>query len=272
MKEFTELENQQETTMKKLMIAAAAAAMVSGVYAGNCEPESPATPTGSAAVYSVKMTVKTTKGTAVAGTTVTKGSQCTPDEKGSTCFVYREKDSTVFQGYIYDCSDTCDLLETGSQVFWDSKRKTQLANGAITTTLLNVMGKKQTVGEWAWTFAGKANYGDDASGNAREQEYTLTGAGYGVYNTKNERFTSFSGNFAGYATPSYDLKSNSTKISCACDPSQVWKCTALDTPADNNTVAFGTWTAKYDASASKKLYNKGVLTVPSYVAYEPAGD
>ena len=267
MEEFTELENQQETTMKKLMIAAAAAAMVSGVYAGNCEPEKEADPVGAATVYSVKMTVKTTKDVAGATTTVDKGSQCEPGSSSTSCSVIREKDSTVFQGYIYECVDDCGVISTGSQVFWDSKRKVQLDDGAITTTFINVMGKKQTLGEWAWTFTGKAAYDE-----SRKQEYTLTGAGYGAFSTKNARFTSFSGNFAGYATPSYDLKTNKSKVTCACDPSQIWKCDALSALVASDTVAFGTWTAKYDASASKKLYNKGVLTVPSYVAYEPAGD
>ena len=249
--------------MKKLMIAAAAAAMVSGVYAGNCTPDEPVAPTGAATVYSVKMTVKTTKGTAVAGKDVDKGSQCTPGSTTATCVVYREKDSTVFQGYIYDCNTACDVIKTGSQVFWDSKRKVQLDDGKITTTLLNVMGKKQTVAEWAWTFAGAAQYDE-----TRKQEYTLTGAGYGVYNTKNDRYTSFSGNFAGTATPSYDLKTNVSKVSCACDPSIVWDCNDLDATVSNDTVAFGTWTAKYDASASKKYFSKGTLSIPSYVTLD----
>jgi hypothetical protein len=256
-KEFTELENQHETTMKKLMIAAAAAAMVSGVYAGNCEPDA-TTPKSGALVYSFKMNVKTTKGVA-GSTTKDTSTQCQPGSSTS-CSVIREKDSTVIQGYIYDCALTCDTISTGTVIAWDSKRKVNLDSPAFTTTFINVMGKKQTVAEWAWTFAGKAEYDE-----TRSQEYALTGAGYGTYDTKNDRYTSFSGNFAGTATASYDLKTMaSTKVTCACDPSQIWKCAALNELAASDTVAFGTWTAKYDASASKKYFNNGTLKTPQY--------
>ena len=118
-------------------------------------------------------------------------------------------------------------------------------------------GKKQADAECAWTFEGDATYD-----SVRIQKYTLTGAGLGKYSTKVGYYTSFSGNFAGTATASYDLKS-----STICDPSQVWKCEALSTLVDSDTVAYGTWTAKYNAAASKKFNNNGTLTVPSYVTY-----
>ena len=242
--------------MKKLMIAAAAAAMVSGVYAGNCSPDTPEAKEG-ALVYSFKMNVKTTKGVA-GSTTKDTSTQCAPGSSTS-CSVVREKDTTVIQGYIYDCALTCDTISTGTVVAWDSKRKVNLDSPAFSTTFINVMGKKQTVAEWAWTFAGKAKYDEN-----RSQTYALTGAGYGAYDKKNERYTSFSGNFAGTATASYDLKTNVSKVSCACDPSQIWKCSDLDALDDADTVAFGTWTAKYDASASKKYFNNGTLKTPQY--------
>ena len=122
---------------------------------------------------------------------------------------------------------------------------------------LNVIGKKQNVAEWAWTFEGTAQY--DAT---RSQAYTLTGAGYGTFSKG--LYRSFSGNFAGTAKASYDLKTKPESTPCACDPSQVWDCTDLTTLVDADTVAFGTWTAKYDASASKKYLANGFLNVPSY--------
>ena len=241
--------------MKKLMIAAAAAAMVGGAYAANCTPDD--TPTECASVYSFKLNVKTTKGVTLKGGTIGSGSQCTPGV-ASSCTVIREKDSTVIQGWIYDCTCGCGVLSSGSVKAWDSKRKAPVNDAAFTTDFINVIGKKQNVGEWAWTFAGTAKYDE-----SREQTYALTGAGYGSFSKG--LYRSFSGNFAGTADASYDLKTKQdTNNPCACDPSQVWACDALDDLTAADTVAFGTWTVKYDASASKKYLANGYLNVPSY--------
>ena len=53
-----------------------------------------------------------------------------------------------------------------------------------------------------------------------------------------------------------------------CDPSQVWLCTDLTTLVDADTVYYGTWSAKYNASASKKYARNAYLNVPAYVTYE----
>ena len=122
------------------------------------------------------------------------------------------------------------------------------------------MGKKATLAEWAWTFAGTAKYDE-----SRSQAYALTGAGYGSFSKG--MYRSFSGNFAGSVGASYDLKTKmvaDSPTSCACDPSQVWQCDALTDLVAADTVAFGTWTAKYDATASKKYLANGFLNVPSY--------
>lgn len=245
--------------MKKLMIAAALAATVGGAFATPCTPED--TPAGDcAAVYSFKLNVKTTKGVTLKGGRVGSGSQCTPGTE-SSCTVIREKDSTVIQGWIYDCSCDCGVVSTGSVIAWDSKRKAKVADPAFTTTFINVMGKKASLAEWAWTFAGEAQYDE-----SRVQAYALTGAGYGSFSKGIYR--SFSGNFAGTAAASYDLKTkkvgDDSPTSCACDPSRVWACDALSDLVAADTVAFGTWTVKYDASASKKYLKNGYLKVPSY--------
>lgn len=239
--------------MKKILLSTLVAASM-GVIANDCTPADPVV-TEPTLVYSVKMTVKTTKG--LIGTATTDSSTvCTPGEVTTTATVIRLPDSTKFDGYIYDCTATCSTIADGSAVVWDSKRKAQLDGAAFTTTFINVMGKKQSEAEWAWTFAGAANYGDDKL----VQEYALTGAGLGKFNTKKGFYTSFSGNFAGTATASFDLSKKTT-----CDPSQIWNCDKLDEPVDENTVAYGTWSAKYDASASKKYAKNGFLKVPTYV-------
>ena len=251
--------------MKKLMFVAALAASTAAF--ADCAPDPVPGPAAYCAqVYSVKMSVKTTKGVVTTTKTVSDGNICNPGEIPGTCLVYRTKDSTTFTGYIADCDCSCGLLATvGSEatVVWDSKRKAPMAGAAFTTTFLNVMGKKQTEAEWAWTFAGTADYGEN-----RTQAYSLTGAGYGKYDTKNDRYTSFSGNFAGTATASYDLKAKVTEtVTCACDPSVVAKCDDLGTLTADDTVAYGTWSVKYNASLSKKFASKkwAAVKLPSYV-------
>ena len=236
--------------MKKLMIVAALAASTVAI-ADDCAPVT----VTQTLVYQVKMNVKTTKGLSKAykGT----ASVCNPGEtsEGSST-VIRAKDTTKFQGWIYDCTATCDTIKNGTVVMWDTKRKAQLNDAAFETAFLNVMGKNQKDAEWAWAFTGAADYGEE-----RVQTYTLTGAGYGKFDTKKGYYKSFSGNFAGTATASYDL----SKKVASCDPSQIWLCEALSELTDSDTVAFGTWTAKYNSSASKKFAKNGYLKVPNYV-------
>ena len=238
--------------MKKLMIAAAVAAISVGAFAQS----SSCTPTPGVLVYELSMTVKTTKG--VVAKAVAGGNICTPGGGSSgqtSCTVLRVKDTTKFAGWIYDCTDNCDLIATGTVVAWDSKRKVQLTGAALSTTFINVMGTNKKDAEWAWTFSGTADYSANGFGT---QAYALTGAGYGKFDGK--KYTSFSGNFAGTTGASFDLTSKT-----CCDPSQIWKCDALTTLVDEDTVAFGTWAVKYNASASKKYKNDGTLKVPVYV-------
>ncbi|MGN0851951.1 MAG: hypothetical protein ACI4Q3_01085 [Kiritimatiellia bacterium] len=243
--------------MKKLMIAAFAATTVGAFASNNCTP-APVVPGDCATVYSIKMSVKTTKGVLVTGSQA-NGSTCAP---GSTdyCLVYRTKDSTTFTGYFAECDCACGILDGATAYMWDSKRKASLDGAAFTTTLLNVMGKKQTEAEWAWTFAATADYGEQ-----RTQAYALTGAGIGKFDVKNARYTSFSGNFAGTVGAPYDLKAKGSSA-CVCDPSQVAKCDALEQLSSDDSVAYGTWTVKYNSSLSKKFAVNGasVLPLPSY--------
>jgi len=243
--------------MKKLMIAAAAAAMIGGAYADACSPVTPST--DCAAVYKFTMTLKTTKGY-VGSESV--GSICAPSV---ACTVIRLKDSTKFEGWIYECVCGCETIKSGTVVAWDSKRKVQMAEPAFTWTFLNVMGKSQKDAEALWAFTS----GDLAYDGSRSQSYALQGAGYGVYSPSKAVFTSLSGNVTGSATASFDLTSTKkiTDLACLCDPSQVWLCTDLATLVDSDTVAYGTWTMKYDSGASSKYLKNGYLKVPSYVAY-----
>ena len=249
--------------MKKLMFVAALATTFAAVADDTpCTPD-PVDPVAQALVYSFKASVKTTKGLAYTGTYMEGQTVCTPGDEKTYKTIIRTKDSTKFQGWIYDCTTTCNTIGSGSVVVWDSKRKAPLTGAAFTTTFLNVMGKKQAEAEWAWTFTGAATYDD-----TRVQSYELTGAGLGKFSAKKGYYTSFSGNFAGTASASYDLSKNAANIHI-CDPSQISKCDALTTLVDEETVAYGTWSAKYDASASKKYVKNGTdgLKAPTYVVF-----
>ncbi len=268
--------NKKERTnkMKKLMFVAAVAA--STVAFANCEPPTPGpTPTTEEAyVYSIKFSVKTTKGVAT-GTKDSQGqgSQCVPGQIiPGTCLVYRTKDTTAFQGWIYDCEPTCGSIATGSIILWDTKRKVELEEAAyIEGGFIHVMGKNDTEAEWLFGIQGTSVYTEASEEVAeRAQKWTLRAAGLGKFDTRNYRYASFSGNFVGEATAPYDLKTATSKYACACDPSVVYDCTNLVEPVTDNTdtVAYGTWSASFNASASKKLNNQGFLTVPNWLYNE----
>ena len=253
--------------MKKLMFVAALATTFAAVAENVCQPEDPVV-TEPTLVYSFKASVKTTKGVFVSKITPAGGTICAPTEVEVGRMIYRTKDSTKFQGWIFDCTAKCSTIAEGSVLVWDSKRKVQIDDAAFAPVFINVMGKKQSEAEWAWTFTGIANYDE-----ARQQEYALTGAGLGKFDVKKGFYTSFSGNFAGIASASFDLKSKGIATedgNLACDPSQIWKCDALTELVDDNTVAYGTWSAKYDAAASKKFAKNSYLKGPSYVGEREA--
>lgn len=245
--------------MKKLMIAALAVASISAFAANDCTPEDPVV-TEPTLVYAFKASVKTTKG--VSGTTITNnGSVCAPEDDVVTGTVIRVPDTTTLAGWIYDCTATCETVGTGSVVVWDSKRKAQLKDAAMEKIILQVIGKKQADAEFAFKLTGTFEY--DAT---RQQALTeVIFAALGKYNKAKGFYTSFSGNFAGTAAASYDLSNKSAVI---CDPSQVWLCTDLTTLTDADTVYYGTWSAKYNASASKAYAKNGTLKVPAYVTVE----
>lgn len=249
-----------------------AAVAASTVAFASCEPPTPGPgpePVDQAYVYAIKFSVKTTKGVAT-GTKATQGqgSQCVPGTViPGSCLVYRTKDSTAFQGWIYDCEPTCGSIATGSIILWDTKRKVELEDAAFSDAdnFIHVMGKNDTEAEWLFGITGNSVYEVLEDGTSRAQLWTLTCAGLGKYDTKNDRYASFSGNFAGTATAPYDLKTNKTKYDCACDPAICYECADLLTPLTADTVAYGTWSASYNASASKKLNTQGFLTVPNWL-------
>ena len=251
--------------MKKLMIAAAAAAMVGGAYAKSaCTPE-PVCPVDVARVYQVQMNVYTTKGVVQPSVAISIGSACVPGE--TKCLVKRGKDKTVLRGYVYFCSNACELKDY-SAVFADVRRRAFFEDAEFAWDFLNIMGVRNTDAECAWTFEGTVAYDKE-----RQQEYALRGAGYGTFNTSAFGFNNMSGYFAGTASASYDLKSKLIPVAedaedttpCNCQPSQVLFCDTfgkLDYD-DENTVAFGAWKMKYNQNVTDAYLKQGVAVFPS---------
>ena len=241
--------------MKKLMIAAAAAAMIGGAYAG-CEPEE----IDIARVYQVQLNVYTTKGVLLS---VSSGSICDPGEAG--CIVARGKDKTVIRGYIYVCENVCELTDY-EEAFCDARRHAIFEDAEFAWTFCNVIGKNSTDAECAWDFTGTVAYDSE-----RQQEYALKGAGYGKYVHSTEGFfDNLSGYFAGTASASYDLALANKTITdvlseCACSPSQVLKCDAVDGISfeDSDTVAFGAWKMKFNANVTKAYLAGGETIFPN---------
>jgi len=232
--------------MKKLMIAAAVAAMGAGAFAGECEPEEVLV----ARIYQMQMNVYTTKGVL---STYSTTSICAPGEE--TCTVRRGKDKTVIRGYLYTCSDLCELADYAT-AFADSKRKALFgeidsefsSTAEFAPTVMNFMGVNNTDVEIAWTFDGTVNYGGD-----RAQEYKLVGAGYGVLGSGATIFPDkMSGYFAGTVTAPYDLK-NKQASECACEPSKVLTCETYGELAYEavDSIAFGAWKIRFNANDSK---------------------
>ena len=240
--------------MKKLMLTAALMASAAA-FAADCTP-TVVTPDAPTLVYQFKASVKTTKG--VTGSVTTDTSTiCTPGQVTTDTTILRAKDSTTWAGWIYDCEATCDTIKNGTAVLWDSKRKGQIVDAAFTWNLLQIL-KGGSVSEAEWDLAGTATYDE-----TRTQAIKVTGAGFGTYSAKKGFYTAFSGYFAGTMGASFDMTKKTT-----CEPSQVVECTDLTALVDKDTIAYGNWSIKYNASASKKYVN-GVLTVPAYVSLNP---
>ena len=250
--------------MKKLMIAAAAVAMVGGAFAANCsyDPVAPVIK-GTAWVYNWKFTGKTTVGVATRDQVI-KGSQnnCsfTP---GSTIGgeVVRTPGALAIQGYTYTCEPECladysqfkDITgDTAPDTFYITKPfKSAMTSSALAINVGNVIGKAANQFE----AEGEATFETVEPA----ETYKLTFAGLGKYDLKNVRVSSVSGNFAGTVETPYLIKNG------VCTKAIVWNCDASDYIDDDMSVAYGTWSVKYNATASKNYYNKGaIVKVPAW--------
>ena len=245
--------------MKKL-IALATVLAIGGAFAA-CQYD----PLPTAWVYKWKFSGKTTYGVKPAKVKV-ETSLCgyTGGEQGGgeTCTV-RAPASLKIEGYTWVCEPGCgsnafEQFAELNEVFWQKKPFKASLAGGVATDVSNIIGKKAKQFE----AAGTATFSEFINAGATEEgTYTLTYAGLGKYDQKNDRVKSVSGNFAGFLDQPHYISAKD------CLNAGFWDC-------DNNlvcegtSVAYGKWCAKFQKSASKKFARSGTLPkVPSWVKW-----
>ncbi len=155
---------------------------------GGCEI--PTQPDPDALVYKFTLSLKTTKGVSVRKV-VTRKSVCSVNSE-SSCHVYRARDTTKIEGWIYACEGDCSSIAEGSFIAWDSRRKVPIDAARLETSYIARIGKTANQIEWCWKFSGSADYG-----GARVQDYDLVGAGSGTFQAGKGFCTSASGKVVG---------------------------------------------------------------------------
>ena len=225
--------------MKKLMFVAVAV-LAAATYA-DCGKEP--VPQGECAeVYDVAMSLKTT--VCKCKSLSTKINVPCGKEKITACVAWREVASKKVNGVIWACGCTC-IDDTGSslqwpdeQLFWIASDKIILQDTMEVDHLYRI-GKKNEKVEFA------ANYG------------ALRLAGTGTFDAKSMKVKKVSGNVAGLWVGPLDCSDDSGAI-CPnydlCDPDP-------EAPQVDETVAYGTFTVKYNSSLSKK-YADGKIVDP----------
>lgn len=249
--------------MKKLMIAAAAAAMIGGAFAD-------------AQVYEYKLNLTTTKCASGKATRNTYWTTQAGYDAGDAV-TYRVKTSLVVQGVTWGCYCPESLAGTWGTVcgngnssfgivFWsktaDSFLVDQYDDTKFEWAFLNRIGKKGNEVEFALNLL--PNDEAEISSEVVGDEFALTLAGMGKLNGSacGEYIKSAKGSVAGYIVPDVTVCTY-----CTTTPCEVYEfcvdCCAHQTPFDMDdgmSVAFGTFTMKYNASASKKLKTQALIT------------
>ena len=240
--------------MKKLIVAAVAAAVAGGAFAA-CMPGNP-DPIETAWVYTWKFSGKTTTGVLVKGSTINSGN-CRPDSVSTADCAVRVPSALKIQGYTYKCLPCCggftELADDGEAFYTTKPGKEKFAvtnaqklfTEGLVVDFAHVIGKKANQAELKGTFTGATNDSNE--------KYTFAFAGLGSYDLKNTRISSISGNFAGIMEVPHDLKT------VGCPEAWYWNCDATAYAGSDATVAYGSWSMKYNSSASKKFLKDGTL-------------
>lgn len=225
--------------MKKLMIAAAAAAMIGGVQAACQDPINPVE--DCAVAYSFKATLNTTAAK-LGKVTVKEDLGCGETDKYTVYSCYREKGKKTLTGYYYACECACDLADTDvfGLALWDAKTKCLDEDAAIEFEILQTFGKKfDKVEALFWLTTGNGEF---------------CAAGMGSVDTKKGIVKSISGDIVGaIEAPDCDCDCDDFRFGAICEDADI-----LD---GGNTVAYGSWSLKYNSSISKKLVKGSIWSV-----------
>lgn len=252
--------------MKKLMIAAAAAALVGGAYAVPCQFETPdPVVSTNAAVYAWKFTGKTTIGSPV--TTTVRGTPAGDcgwggtDTTTDTCAI-RVPGALAIQGYIYYCDNCCEIFKTGTSeatlaqfyMLKPYQAKIEAPTIEFTQDATHIIGRAAN----QYEAVGKATFNAQKQGAGALVEVNF--AGLGSYNNRAAVVSTLSGNFAGTLKAPYYISRT------ICVPADWWTCalTYAGQP-DQPTVAYGSWTVKYNATASRRYRANGTtIAIPAW--------
>ena len=250
--------------MKKVMIAAAVAAMIGSASAASTCVDGSTPDAGCAIqtlVYAWQFKGKTGTGVIVNATKETKdgGSSCVDGTvTPGTAEVIRIPGSLALVGYSYLCDAECYTVQTGlmnptkAQFYAVKPLKSLIApyrgqNFIQTIDVANVIGKSKS----QYELAGTASFVFPSTDIG--QTYDLRFAGFGSYDKKNQRPSSVCGSFAGTQTvPRYPKAYNGVR----CPGAGYWDCCSLLYVVGSEgspSVAYGTWSMKYNAAASKKV-------------------
>ena len=242
--------------MKKMMIAVAAIALAGGAFA-DCTLD----PVVTASVYAWKFTGKTTIGTPITLTSVGGGSLCSLG--GSTtvdgCAI-RIPGTLNVQGYVYYCENCCESFASGTagatlyNFYMTKPFQMKVKDTAdITLKVAHIIGKTATQYEAEGEFTFEADSAEVS------EKWTLTFAGFGTYNKNKAVVTAVSGYFAGTLAHPYYIGRG------ICIDADYWTCAltlAGDPTADG--IAYGSWQARYNASASARYRLGYTVALPAW--------
>ena len=245
--------------MKKIMMLAAVAAMAGGAFAqAPCELGSAAVTTN-ASVYAWKFTGKTTVGTLLTTRVISSGSNCSLGSTTNIVCAIRIPGTLAIQGYTYYCDNCCDSFSSGTsgssptKFYMTRPFQDVFATPNISLEVAHIIGTRAT----QYEAKGTATF----TSTDPSETWTLWFAGFGSYNTSLRVPTVVSGNFAGILESPYYVARG------VCSPADYWYCATLLPAghADEAGIAYGTWSVRYNASASRVFRARGTrIAVPAW--------
>jgi len=211
--------------MKKQMLLAAAAMIVGGAFAQCSDPEV----SNCSLVYDFKASLKTTVGKSYSG------------DCADLC--YRASGSKSFKGYIFSCECECTNFLRNATFYATEKKSGAEIYGVPYWMFLNAIGKNGTDAEGIFSIYSDSMY------------ETFAAAGQGKFDDAG-LLKSMSGSMLGYMEPPYCSEQCSDGEYAVAYPACDWE-SSTSVP----TVAYGSWSMKYNKSLSAK-YAQGLWTPP----------